>query len=317
MQFDRLYGLIDRLASYPKWEVAVELLLIGLVVYAVTRFVRGTRAAGALKGIFVVLLLATLIARVVGGGEAFQRITFLYDRFLAVVAIGLLIIFQPELRRALLRLGETGFFRSGSPQVSEAVDAIADACSYLSKSRFGALLVIQRQTSLQGIVEGGTVLDAALSSRLVQTIFFPGTALHDLAMVIKGNVVHAAGVQLPLADPADMPDARLGSRHRAAVGLSKECDALVVVVSEETGHIRIAERGQLSEPLAREELAPELLKRLKLEPSPPDAQTAEEKTMNTMMMAQTIADTPTIVEPPTSTGAKPAAKTGKTREPAA
>ncbi len=315
MQFDRLYGLLNRLASYPKWEVAIELLLIGLVVLAVTRFLRGTRAAGALKGIFVVLLLATLIARIAGGGEAFQRLTFLYDRFLAVVAIGLLIIFQPELRRALLRLGETGFFRSGSPQVAEAVDAIADACAYLSKSRFGALLVIQRQASLQGIVEGGTVLDAALSSRLIQTLFFPGTALHDLAMVIKGNVIHAAGVQLPLADPADMPDARLGSRHRAAVGLSKECDALVVVVSEETGHIRIAERGQLSEPMAREDLSPELLKRLKLEPPSAEAQTAEEKTITTMMLAQTIADTPTIIEPPTTTGTK----TGKpkTREPAA
>lgn len=317
MQFDRLYGLIDRLTSYSKWEVAVELLLIGFVVYAVTRFIRGTRAAGALKGIFVVLLLATLIARVAGGGETFQRLTFLYDRFLAVVAIGLLIIFQPELRRALIRLGETGFFRSGSPQVAEAVDAIADACSYLSKSRFGALLVIQRQAGLQGIVEGGTVLDAALSSRLIQTIFFPGTALHDLAMVIKGNVVQAAGVQLPLAEPTDMPDARLGSRHRAAVGLTKECDALVVVVSEETGHIRIAERGQLSEPMAREELAPELLKRLKLEPPSPDAQTAEEKTITTMMMAQTIADTPTIMEPPSTSGTKGGTRSSKPREPAA
>lgn len=315
MQFDRLYGLLDRLASYPRWEVATELVLIGLVVYAVTRFVRGTRAAGALKGIFVVLLLATLVARIAGGGEAFQRLTFLYDRFLAVVAIGLLIIFQPELRRALLRLGETGFFRSGSPQVAEAVDAIADACSYLSKSRFGALLVLQRQTSLQGIIEGGTILDAALSSRLIQTLFFPGTALHDLAMVIKGNVIHAAGVQLPLADPSDMPDARLGSRHRAAVGLSKECDALVVVVSEETGHIRIAERGQLSEPLAREELAPELLKRLKLEPPVQEAQTAEERTIDSMMLAQTIADTPTIIEPPSTSGIK--TKSSKSRESAA
>lgn len=310
MQFERLHGLIDRLASYPRWEVAIELLLIGIVVYAVLRFVKGTRAAGALKGIFVILLFATLVARVAGGGESFQRLAFLYDRFLAVVAIGLLIIFQPELRRALIRLGETGFFRSGSPQVAEAVDAIGDACAYLSKSRFGALIAIQRQVSLQGIVEGGTVLDAALSSRLIQTLFFPGTALHDLAVVIKGNVVHAAGVQLPLADPADMPDARLGSRHRAALGLSKECDALVVVVSEETGHIRIAERGELSEPLAREELAPELLRRLKLEPSSPDAQTAEERTMTTIMMAPTIAEAETISE------STPATKTGK-RESAA
>ena len=309
MHFDRLFSLFDRLNSYPKWEVVIELVLIGLVVYAVTRFLKGTRAAGALKGIFVVLLFATLIARVAGGGEAFQRLAFLYDRFLAIVAIGLLIIFQPELRRALIRLGETGFFQRGSPQAAEAADAIADACSYLSKSRFGALLVLQRQVPLQGIVEGGTILDAALSSRLIQTIFFPGTALHDLAVVIKGSVVHAAGVQLPLADPSDMPDARLGSRHRAAVGLSKECDALIVVVSEETGHIRIAERGQLSEPIARDELASELLKRLKLDNSAAEiAQTAEEKTMTSITMAPTIAEEPTVHESSTGT------KTGKARE---
>jgi len=301
MQLDRLQGLLDRLASYPRWEVLVELLLIGAVVFAVSRLVRGTRAAGALKGMFVILLLITLIARVFGGGESFQRLAFLYDRFLAVVAIGLLIIFQPELRRALIRLGESGFFRSGSPQVAEAMDAIAEACSYLSKSRFGALLVLQRQASLSGLVEGGTVLDAELSSRLLQTLFFPGTALHDLAVVIKGNVVHAAGVQLPLAASADMPDASLGSRHRAAVGLTQECDALVVVVSEETGHIRIAEGGRLSEPLAREDLAGELVQRLNLEAPAAEAQTAHERTMSDMTMAPTISETPTIAEPPINT----------------
>jgi diadenylate cyclase len=304
MQFERLHGLIDRLASYPKWEVLVELMLIGAVVWVATWFVKGTRAAGALKWMFGILLLATLVARVFGGGESFQRLAFLYDRFLAVVAIGLLVIFQPELRRALLRLGEGGFFRSGSPQVAQAIDAIADAASYLSKARFGAIMVLQRQTSLDTVVEGGTVLDAALSSRLLKTIFFPGTALHDLAVVIKGNVVHAAGVQLPLADPADMPDPNLGSRHRAAVGLTKESDALAVIVSEETGHIRIAERGTLSEPLARDEVAAELLERLQVSAgdgaSLPEAQTAHERTMTTMLMAPTISDTPTVAEAPKS-----------------
>jgi diadenylate cyclase len=304
MQFDRLQGLLDRLTSYPRWEVAVELILIGAVVWVATWFVRGTRAAGALKWMFGILLLATLVARVFGGGESFQRLAFLYDRFLAVVAIGLLVIFQPELRRALLRLGEAGFFRSGSPHVAQAIEAIADAAVYLSKNRFGAIIVLQRQSSLETVVEGGTVLDAALSSRLLKTIFFPGTALHDLAVVIKGNVVHAAGVQLPLADPADMPDPNLGSRHRAAVGLTKESDALVVVVSEETGHVRVAERGFLSEPLARDEIASELLKRLELSAGDgtlPEAQTAQERNLTTMLMAPTIAETPTVAEPATKT----------------
>jgi diadenylate cyclase len=137
--------------------------------------------------------------------------------------------------------------------------------------------VIERQVGLRGLVEGGTVLDADLNSRLLQTIFFPGTALHDLAVVIRGRVVHAAGVQLPLADPADIPDRSLGARHRAAVGVTKECDAVVVVVSEETGGIRLAERGRLSNPLSLDELRAELSRRLgETPPTMAEAKTAAE-----------------------------------------
>lgn len=254
--------LMQRLSSYSPWEVVIELLVIWVVVWAVMRFVQGTRAAGALKGLLLLVVVITIISRVLGGNEALQRLGFLYDRFLALIAIGLVIIFQPELRRALVRLGETPFFRSTPSELAYVADEIAEACAYLSKARFGGLIVIERQVGLAGLVEGGTVLNAELTARLIQTIFYPGTALHDLAVVVKGGHAASAGVQLPLADPADMPDARLGSRHRAAVGLTKESDALVVVVSEETGHIRVAERGRLSEPLTRDELAEELKRRL-------------------------------------------------------
>jgi diadenylate cyclase len=285
---ERLQALLHRLASYNPLEVAIELFLIGVVVYAVVRFVRGTRAAGALKVIFVILFIATLMARVAGGGETFRRLAFLYDRFLALVTIGLLIIFQPELRRALIRLGEAPLFRSTSGQIAVAVDAIADACEYLSKARFGAIIVIERETQLRSLVEGGTVLGAELSARLLQTLFFPGTALHDLAVVVKGNVIHAAGVQLPLADPGEMPDPSLGSRHRAAVGVTKESDALVVVVSEETGSIRIAERGLLSEPMDPAQFRVELARRLHQAPPAPDPQTAEEAATDARSMAPAV-----------------------------
>lgn len=288
MPTERLQALLHRLASYNPLEVAIELLLIGVVVYAVVRFVRGTRAAGALKVIFVILFIATLMARVAGGGETFRRLAFLYDRFLALVTIGLLIIFQPELRRALIRLGEAPLFRSTSGQIAVAVDAIADACEYLSKARFGAIIVIERETQLRSLVEGGTVLGAELSARLLQTLFFPGTALHDLAVVVKGNVIHAAGVQLPLADPGEMPDPSLGSRHRAAVGVTKESDALVVVVSEETGSIRIAERGLLSEPMDPSQFRVELARRLHQAPPAPDPQTAEEAATDARSMAPAV-----------------------------
>ncbi|MEM8758218.1 MAG: diadenylate cyclase [Planctomycetota bacterium] len=241
----RIDELLGRVLTYPLWEVALEIAVIWLVVLLVVRFVQGTRAAGALKGTLVVFIVGTLLARI-ATGESFARLAFLYDRFLGVAAIALIVIFQPELRRAVIRLGETPFFRQTPKDIEFLVQEIADACQYCSKARFGAIIVLERQVKIDALIEGGTLLKAELSASMLKTIFYPGTALHDLAVIVRGRVVHAAGVQLPLADPQEMPDPSLGSRHRAGVGISKECDALVVMVSEESGQIRIAERGKLS-----------------------------------------------------------------------
>lgn len=265
----RLSDLLVRLSSYSPWEVTVEFVLIWIVVYAAIRFVQGTGAAGALKGLLVVLLVVTVASRFASGTDQFERLSYLADKFLALVAVGLLVIFQPELRRALVRLGEAPFFRGTPPEIAFMVGEIAAAAKYLCKAKFGGLIVIERQIGLAGLVEEGTTLNADLSAQLIQTIFFPGSALHDLAVVVKGKTIRAAGVQLPLADPQDMPDPSLGSRHRAAVGLSKECDALVVVVSEETGRIRLAERGRLSEPMAWDQFPAELKARLSRAPLAP------------------------------------------------
>jgi diadenylate cyclase len=257
--FNRLDQLADRLGTYPFWQVGVEFLIIWVVVYAAVRFVQGTRAAGALKGLVFLLIVATLLVRILGRGESFQRLTFLYEHLLTLLAITLLVVFQPELRRGLFRLFETPFFRRAAPGVVSTVDAVVEAAAFLSKAKFGAIVVIERESSLKGLVEGGTVMNSAASARVLQTIFFPGTALHDLAVVISGGEIKAAGVQLPLADPEDMPDPSLGSRHRAAVGLSKESDALIVVVSEETGTISVAEQGTLYRGLTADELRERLL----------------------------------------------------------
>lgn len=262
--FGPIQDLFQRVAAYPPAVVVTEFVVIWIVVYAIVRFVQGTRAAGALKGLLVLLVGMLVISRILGGTDTFQRLSLLYDRFLALVAVGLIVIFQPELRRALVRLGETPFFRGGRSDIDFVVDEIVEACAYLSKARFGALVAIERQVGLDDAVEGGTVLNAEVSSRLLQSIFFPGGALHDLGVVVRGRRVYSANVQFPLAEPTDMPDAKLGSRHRAAVGLTKECDALVVVVSEETGAIRIAERGKLSAPMTHEELTEQLTKRLEI-----------------------------------------------------
>ncbi len=279
-----IQDLLQRLRSYPPLEVALELALIWIVVYLVVRFVQGTRAAGALKGLFVVLVLGVIASRL-AGSSSFQRLGFLYDRFLALVAVALIVIFQPELRRALVRLGEAGFLRGTPKEIAFMTREVAEACRYLSRAKFGALIVLERQVGLSGLVEEGTRLNAELSARLLQTIFFPGSALHDLAVVVKGRVVRAASVQLPLAEPGEMPEPSLGSRHRAAVGLTKECDALVVVVSEETGAIRLAERGRLSGPLTAEELEKELARRLSRAPLSRDA-SAEGASAESVMSAE-------------------------------
>ncbi|MCH7962092.1 MAG: TIGR00159 family protein [Planctomycetes bacterium] len=274
----RLNDLLRRLDSYPAPVVLIELAVIWGTVYLVLRFVRDTRAAGALKGILLIVLLLSVGGWILGGAETFQRLAYLIDRFLGILALALVVIFQPELRRAAIRVGEsTFFFRSTPSEIAQVVEAISDSCRYLSKSRFGAIIVIERSIGLTGLTEGGTRIDAVVSARLIQSIFFPGTALHDLAVLIRGRVVHAAGVQLPMADPLDMADRSLGARHRAAVGITRECDALVVVVAEETGLIRIAERGRLSDPIGPDELADRLRQRLRREPPVEgDATAAEE-----------------------------------------
>ena len=255
--------LFARLGSYPWWEVGVELALIWLLVFGIVRFVQGTRAAGALKGLLLVIAGATVLAVAFGRSDTFQRIGLLYDRGLALLAIALVVIFQPELRRALVRLGETRLLRSSPSELAKLVDPVMEACTFLSKARFGGLIVIERELGLRGLVEGGTDLDAEVSARLLQSIFYPGSALHDLAVVIRGPRIRSAGVQLPLADPTELPDPSLGSRHRAALGLSKESDAVVIVVSEETGAMRLALRGKLIGPLEQDQLRARLIRELR------------------------------------------------------
>lgn len=252
--FDRLTNVVDRLRHYDWWQVAVELLVIWLIVFLIVKLVEGTRAAAALKSVFFLVVVLSLIIRILGVQDTLVRLNFLYTSIISVAAIALIVIFQPELRRGLTRLGETPFLSRKIAPATETVDAVSRAAAMLSKARFGAIMVIERNTPLRELVEGGTTLDAEVSAMLLQTIFFPGSALHDLAVVISKDRVVAAGVQLPLADAAETPDPLLGSRHRAAIGMSQETDALVVVVSEETGTITLAERGQLTRNLNEAEL---------------------------------------------------------------
>lgn len=258
MDFEFLRLLIQRVEGHLRnepIEVAVELIVIWVVVYVVLRFLRGTRGARVIKGLAVILIIATLTIQVLGRENSFERLNFLYSNFLAFASLMLVIVFQPELRRALVRLGEARWFRQGGLRKAKVIEEVLASMTYLSRNRIGALIAFERQVGLRGVVEAGTRIDAEVSRQLLNTIFWPGSALHDMGVVIHGDRIVAAGVQFPLAEGENIPQ-ELGSRHRAAIGLSQESDALVLVVSEETGIISVAERGELTREYDVEDLRP-------------------------------------------------------------
>lgn len=236
--------------------------LIWFVVWLIFRFLRGTRGARMLKGVGLLVILATLLLVGLGRDDAaFQRLKFLYGNSLFFAGLALVVVFQPELRRALVRLGEARLFRGQVARVGPVVDEIVRAVAYLSRNKIGAIMAIERDVPLGGIVESGTTINAEVTAELLQSIFWPGSALHDMGVVVRNDRIAGAGVQFPLAEGDDISQ-ELGSRHRAAMGLSQECDALVIVVSEETGTISLAERGQLIRKLSPEGLASMLRREL-------------------------------------------------------
>lgn len=254
-EFLKLSGFVREVRTIPWWQITIELLLIGLVVFWTIRFLRGTRGARLLKGIAVVLISLYIIVNLLGQEFDLKRIEFLYREFLYFAAFAITVVFQPELRRALMRLGETRLFRGWSQQFDEEIDALIESAAFCSRRKIGSLVAIERDTPLTGLAEEskGTRINAEISAALLNTIFFPNTELHDLGVVISQGRVAYAGVQFPMAEGGDL-ERELGARHRAAVGLSQETDAVVLVVSEETGDISIAERGRLIRKLTTEGL---------------------------------------------------------------
>ena len=242
--FFNLVQFWQAIRIYGWWQVAIELLIIGLFVYSIMRFLRGTRGERMIKGTGFLLVVLYLIVRLIGSELHLERINFLYGKFLFFASFAAVVVFQPEIRRALMRLGETRFFRSFSVQLNEDIEAMVESALFLSRRKIGALVAIEREVGLGGIAESGTRINADLSAAMLNTIFWPNSPLHDLGVIVSQGRIMYAGVQFPLAESGDL-ERELGSRHRAAVGMSQESDAVVLVVSEETGDVSIAERGQL------------------------------------------------------------------------
>lgn len=241
-------------------RVIIELVLVALALNWAAGKLEGTRGTRPLRRLLVVLLIATLGTRLLTLGRGWDRLDILYQFFVVGVAITALVAFQPELRRAFIRAGDSGTRGRRSP-AERLIATLVKSAGFLSRNKYGALIAIQRSVSLRGWAENGTVIDAEVSPNLLNSVFFPNSPLHDLGTIIHNNRMLAANCQFPTAE-SDEVDAALGSRHLAAIGMSYESDALVLVVSEETGAIALADNGHLSRYLSLDDLERELTERL-------------------------------------------------------
>jgi len=251
------------------WDIIrslVDILIVAYVVYRILRWISGTRAEQLLKGL-VLLLVFSLLASAL----ELDMVNWLMEKLWIVFAITLPIVFQPELRRLLEQLGRGKFFSLSTSQVEmeeyEAIiNEIGEAADILSRNRVGALLILIRETGIAEYLESGVDLDALVSAGLLINIFVPNTPLHDGACIISNSRIKKAACFLPLSDNPNL-DKELGTRHRAALGITELSDAIAVIVSEETGIISLAQEGKIQrhlDPLSlREILGRELLAREK------------------------------------------------------
>jgi diadenylate cyclase len=268
-----IQSFLERIADRP-WVALIELALIGIVVYTILHFFQGTRGARLVRAVVTILAVSFAIVWLIAERVDSARIKVLYPYFILGVFLVSLVSFQVELRRMLLRVGEGRWLQRFVKTTNQSIDPIVTAVERLSKKKIGALISVQRRFEVGHIADSGVPLDAVVTSELLETIFWPGSVLHDLGVIIASGRVVAAGCQFPLAESGDV-DRSLGSRHRAALGMSQEAVGVVIVVSEETGTVSTAIRGRLRRAVKRESLRETLVKELSSEPSPPKSPPAK------------------------------------------
>ncbi len=226
------------------WEDILDIVVTAYIVYVVLLIIRGTRGMQILQGIGL-LVAARVVAQILHLSTVFS----LLNALLIVSGVAIPIVFQPELRRALAQLGSAGF-HEGRPgpaergSVEKSCEILGTAAMVLSRSAIGAIIVVERSAALDEYVESGTKVDALLSAEVLLSLFAPRSPLHDGAVIVRRDRVRAAGCFLPLSETMPL-DRRMGTRHRAALGITELTDALALIVSEETGGIAIAKGGQL------------------------------------------------------------------------
>lgn len=229
----------------------LDILIVWFIIYRLIMLVRGTKAVQLVKGIGIIIVI-----RLASGYLQLHTLAYLVDQLLAWSVIGVIVIFQPEIRRGLEHLGRAPIF--GGSKVSEKemseqfVEQLDKSIQYMSKRRIGALISIQQKTGLEDYIETGIPIDAETTGELLINIFIPNTPLHDGAVIIRYGRIAVAAAYLPLSDSNMIPK-KLGTRHRAAVGISEVTDAITIVVSEETGGVTITKNSQFMVDLSRED----------------------------------------------------------------
>jgi diadenylate cyclase len=249
-------GLLSQLFNRPRvtaWDI-VDILVVSFLIYEALKLIRGTRAMQMAIGSVMVILLLYL-------SQAFPLRTmgWLIRNVLAYLPFAAIVLFQSDIRRALSGIGRAPFFRylGRSARMTETIEEVITASGMLAKARVGAIIVLEREIGLRNYVESGIPVDAALSYDLLTTIFQPLTPLHDGAVIISEDRIAAAACFLPLSVSTRL-DRELGTRHRAAIGLTEESDAVAVVISEERGEMSLARNGRIERGLTAEELRQQL-----------------------------------------------------------
>lgn len=250
----------------PDWRDVFDIFIVAFLIYRLLKFTRQTRGSSVFKGLVAVLILTWISATL-----KLRALNWVLVQLINTGAVLLVVLFQPELRRALEQIGRGKILggnktRSADVETDRIVNAFVDALTRLARRRVGALIVIECNTGLKDVIESGTLVDARISSALIENIFEPNTPLHDGAVVVRGESVYAAACILPLTDDQSI-SRDLGTRHRAAIGVTETTDAIALVVSEETGVISMARGGKLSRYLDAKSLS-ELLHQIYGEPQP-------------------------------------------------
>ena len=230
------------------WRPALEILILAVLIYFAFKFVRGTRGWPVVIGFVVILLALALVTTTL----KLEVLRWMLGSASVFIVFGALVIFQPEMRRMLAELGNLPLFASANEQ-RESIEVIIQTCERLADIKIGALIAVEQSIQLQEAVESGIKVDCDVTPEMLETIFFPNNAIHDGGVIIKGDRIAYAACIFPLTQRSDL-NKSLGTRHRAAIGLSEETDAVIVVVSEESGMISYAHKGQLTRGVTPEEL---------------------------------------------------------------